>query len=117
TGRHLPQSCAGLGDQTNAIAFSPDGRLVAFGGSERPILLVDLATGREVRHFANLPDLPSGAVSRLAFSPDGRTLAWGRQGGPAVWLAEVATGQQRHHLTGHGGGIYSLAFSANGKHL
>jgi WD40 repeat protein len=117
TGKHLRQSCAGLGEETRAVVFSPDGRLVAFGGQQSPIPVVDVATGGEVCRFDNLPLPPNSAVSCLAFSPDGRTLAWSRQEDAMVRLGEVATGQERHRLAGHRGGVASLVFSADGKFL
>jgi WD40 repeat protein len=89
------------------VAFSPDGKTVAAGTggwSERtpfPIVLVDTATGREVRR---LPGLAS-RVDQLAFSTDGKTLAalareWTLDGDRprtipgAVGLWDVATGKQ-----------------------
>jgi WD40 repeat protein len=54
-----------------AIAYSPDGRLIAAGGSDHSIRIWDAETKEEVGTLAGHNDRVSG----LAFSPDGRTLA------------------------------------------
>ncbi|HEY8503669.1 MAG TPA: hypothetical protein VIL46_03750, partial [Gemmataceae bacterium] len=74
---------AGAAD-VRALAFSPDGRLLAAGGT-RPggaVRLWELRSGKEVHAFAG----HRGGVERLAFSPDGRLLASaGGEGTVLVW--------------------------------
>ena len=63
--------CQGGGSRIDALAFSPDGTLLAAGGHGRAQLW-DVAGG------ASLLDLQeSGPCLSLAFSPDGRFLASG----------------------------------------
>jgi WD40 repeat protein len=52
----------------------------------------------------------------LAFSPDGRYLA-AAQDKPAIHLWDVLEGREVGRLTGHEGGVVSLLFSRDGKHL
>jgi WD40 repeat protein len=111
--RERPLPAGGTGFPSYAATVSPDGRLVAVGLPERILLLLDAATGREVRRLTDLPD----GVSSVRFAPDGRTLAWGGGDDPAVRLVEVLTGGQRHAFTGHQGRVVALAFSADGKTL
>jgi WD40 repeat protein len=68
-----------------AVALSPDGRIVAFGGYGRAVRLVDVRT-RKLLHA-----LDAGGAAALEFSRGGRTLAvFGR--GASLW--DVATGIQ-----------------------
>jgi RNA polymerase sigma factor (sigma-70 family) len=92
---------------------SPDGRLLAFGSENHFLVIHELASGREVRRLDDLPD----GVGVMAFSSDARTLAWAGKVDPTVRLVEVATGEERHHLTGHRGRVSSLAFSSDGRRL
>jgi WD40 repeat protein len=71
----LKSECHGAGHEVVSLAFSPDGRRLATGGttsSQQGILkLWDASGGREV--FS--ADFPRATVPTLAFSPDGHRLA------------------------------------------
>ena len=92
------------------LAFSPDGRTLAYGTEDRTVQLRDTTRARFKRKF------PEGMISvyRLAFSPDGGTLAstgWGK----IVVLRDVVTGEQKRTLTGHTGNVTSVAFNPHGR--
>jgi WD40 repeat protein len=53
------------------LAFTPDGKLLAFGRIDNTIKLVKVATGQEVRTFTGHGYGVSGRVNTVAFSPDG----------------------------------------------
>lgn len=74
-----------------AVAFSPDGRLLASGGDVAEVRLWDPATGKTVRTLK----ATTKTIHRLAFSPDGRTLAGG---GPRVHFWNVAKGKLMKRL-------------------
>ena len=102
-------------DYITSLAVSPNGRFIAVGSKEPHLVLYDLATGEEVRHFPN-PPLATG-MSALAFSPDSRTLASADERLGTVRLWEIATGRPFREFPGHRGRVYQLAFSADGRTL
>jgi WD40 repeat protein len=117
TGKHESRSCDGLRDALWAVAFSPDGRFVVFGGQKRYLPVVNLASGKEVRQIAAVSDSPEGTVFSVVFSGDGRTLAWAGPRDGIIRLVEAATGQERARFAGHEGSISTLAFTKDGKRL
>lgn len=79
---------AGHAQNTTAVAFSADGRLLASGSVDGRIILWDAKTGRVLRSLS----VAKSAVRGAALSPDGRWLATTGLGGTRLW--EVATGKQ-----------------------
>src|SRR5262249_10383983 len=101
-----------------AVVFSPDGKLLAFGGDGGAITLWDVP-GKKAR--ATLSGLHTHLLS-LAFSPDGKTLASSgpqRQGNTfsgLVHLWDVEKGEVRFSLTSPSPGS-ALCYSPDGKTL
>jgi WD40 repeat protein len=69
--------------RAQAIAFSPDGRVVAI--ADDAVRIVEFATGAVLRTF-------DGQANRLAFSPDGRTAAALSSTDQRVRVFDVANG-------------------------
>jgi RNA polymerase sigma factor (sigma-70 family) len=93
----------------NAVAFSPDGKLLA-SGSWDCILLSDPATGKELGRC----EAKMESVNGLAFTPDGKTLISGSQDGK-VRLWDVASGKVRLTLDGRMWPGRCLALTRDGK--
>lgn len=103
--------------EIHALAFSPDGRLIASaGGGNNPaadeITLWMAATGERRMTFADY----KGVAASLAFSPDGKLLAVGATDG-RITLLEVDSGLERSSFTGTPGEVACLAFTFDGKVL
>jgi RNA polymerase sigma factor (sigma-70 family) len=91
-----------------ALAYSPNGKMIAAVGAGRAITLWDAASGKEIHQFPN-GDQPHS----LAFSPNGKILA--TTGVSVCHLWDVATGKELRQLKGHQEVLRSVAFSPDGK--
>ncbi|WP_257999245.1 NB-ARC domain-containing protein [Fischerella thermalis] len=95
-----------------SVAFSPDGKLLAFGDTKGKIHLQRVADGRQVLICKG----HTSWVTSLAFSPDGRIFASG-SADSTVKLWDVETSQCLQTLQGHDNEVWSVAFSPDGSRL
>jgi eukaryotic-like serine/threonine-protein kinase len=92
--------------------FSPDDRLIATGGANHFVKILDAFTGREIHSFRG----HSGDLRAFAFSPDGKRLASaGEDQTIRIW--DIETGMELLALKGHARRVLSLAFSPDGRLL
>jgi WD40 repeat protein len=111
----LPRNAAdgtGVIQGPTALAFSPNGQLLAVGGKAGTVNVWNLTPG-EPRLYCTVPG--NGWVTLLTFSPDGRRLNIGR-GNATFDLVEVATGRvaaEWHWQTA----LHPAAITRDGRHL
>jgi WD40 repeat protein len=117
----IPQikPAAHLSPEIGAIAFSPDGSLIA-AGTYGAVVLFEVSTGRRVGELIGITE----AVRSLAFSPDGKYFATGA-GRPAqageikIWAvtSDFWTKPAAQTIRAHRDCIYAIAFSPDSKTL
>jgi dipeptidyl aminopeptidase/acylaminoacyl peptidase len=117
TGKEVRSFAGPPGAGSEALGFSPDGKILATNGLEKngqtpAVFLYDVATGKEVRRM-----VPRGgkSIHALAFSPTGTLLA--SAGDEAVRVWDVATGKERLLLRGHQDAVRAVAFAPDGATL
>ncbi len=91
--------------------FSPDGQLLAIGGSDGSVYLWQLTGGLSLVLAAHTSD-----VTAIAFSPDGQLLASGGGDG-RICLWSLPHGHLQQILDARAGIIPALVFSPNGQTL
>lgn len=105
-------------DIVHDLAFSPDGRLLARGGSDRLLRLWDMTQPHypelvEARRLVQ--DESEEDILGVAFSPDGSKVAC--SGNHLVHLLDLYTDKAPLSLRHHTAWIYSVAFSPDGTTL
>jgi WD40 repeat protein len=95
-----------------AVAYSGDGRSLAFPDTLNTVAIHDAQTGRLIRRLVG----HTATVLTIAFSPDGRQIASaGDDKTVMVW--EIESGRAIHTLSAHTAPVYDLAFDPRGDKL
>jgi WD40 repeat protein len=103
-------------------AVTPDGTRSVVAIKDRDVRVWDIGSGRELRRFHP----HKGAIYGLAITPDSRRVL---TGGPLVlvpgrWVTgpdvdlhlwDLDTGEEVRRISGHAGGIWSVAISPDGR--
>ncbi len=117
SGNHI-STFTGQEEQIKCIAFSPDSKTIACGGSwrDKQIYLWDIETDTyksfKDPSWKDKVDRIHGVSSTLAFSPNGQTLASGMEQGD-IYLFDIATGAIKKTLQGHTKSITHIYFSSD----
>jgi WD40 repeat protein/transcriptional regulator with XRE-family HTH domain len=106
-----PREIARLGAPAYAVAFSPDGKVLAVGGATAKVYQFSLADPERPAQTGTLTG-PGNTIYSLAFSPDGGTLAAGSADGN-VWLWNGADSHGKA-LSAGGGPVESVTFGPGG---
>jgi RNA polymerase sigma factor (sigma-70 family) len=111
TGRELRRFMHGpQGYGIRALAFSPDGKILASGSDEARLRLFDVDTGKLLKVFP-MDGNQRMSLGSVAFAPDGQTVA---AAGAAIRLYDVTTGQERLRINRKAVGLH---FTDGGKTL
>ena len=111
-GNSWPPELGTNGDWVTSLAFSPDGKLLAWSSIDMMVRLWDVASRTLRESLAG----HGNSVNSVSFSPDGKLLASG-SGDKTIKLWDAATGKLTQTLTAHGLPVASVAFGPDGKLL
>ena len=107
----------GLEERAKAVAFSPDGKLLAVGASDGYVTLFSVPDWRPLRRWRHTQDLEP--IFSVAFSPNGQLLATAARGS-GVRLWDVADGKpDKSQLINASpkADVYTVTFSRDGRLL
>jgi WD40 repeat protein/mono/diheme cytochrome c family protein len=106
TVRHLARSA----DSALSVAFSPDGKQLAAGGTDRAVRVFDVETGVERLRIEDHADW----VTDVAWNPDGTRLVSGSRDKTAK-LFDAATGEGLVTYGDHREAVHGVGFTADGQ--
>ena len=95
-----------------SVAFSPDGKQIVSGSSDKSVRFWEASTGNELKVLKGHTDF----VRSVAFSPDGKQIVSGSDD-ESVRVWDASTGDKLKVLKGHTYPVRSVAFSPDGKRI
>lgn len=105
-----PTSLEKTADMMLSVRFSPDGKVLAAGGSDGAVRVYDVASGRRLWKLEPHADW----VTDLAFSSDGKLLVTASRD-KSCRVFEVRSGEAEASYQDHPEAVYAVAFADDGK--
>jgi WD40 repeat protein len=96
----------------SAVAFSPDGRLLAAGSFAGTVSIWDVASAQKRR---TLPGSVGDSITDIAFSQDGKLATSSLNGTATIW--DTRSGRALETIQAQSGALWGVSFSPNGKVL
>lgn len=105
---------ANFNGSVGSVVFSPDGKKIVAGGSDRTVRIWDAESGEALRRW----ETEAGMIYSVAVSPDGEKII---VGGGRIRVLNIDSGRPlpgwRTHTHTHTGGILSVSVSPDGKKI
>jgi WD40 repeat protein/serine/threonine protein kinase len=95
-----------------SLAVSPDGKLLAHGGSMSKIYTYDAVTGKPISTIAG----HEASINQVVFSPDGKLIA-SASSDRTIRFFDARSGAETQNLKAHLNEVWSVAFSPDGKFI
>lgn len=101
-----------IGDPIYAIAFNPDGQIVASGDGDGKVQFWNVKEGTFISEFFPHQE----AITGLTFTPDGKLLITASNDS-TIKIWDLETGALVHTLVGHTGRVRAIALNPDGRTL
>jgi len=100
--------------QWSAIAWSPDGKSIAYFSEDKAIKVIPV-NGGESSEVVKVEDVSDSNPGELAWSPDGRKLAYSSKG--SIWAVSLDGGEPEEIKTELDAEAGHLSWSPDGKKI